>query len=138
MAMNIYSYIYGHYYCYYKKRGHDGRGMGSFQVFMAMVGHLLLLFEIVRDILHINGIEIATKTSSGTINKPLLLACSIPVMALFWYFYNPTRTKKILQEYTAKFSGGKRLNSVRGFLFAWAAFFLFFVLALIRQGGFAK
>src|SRR5690606_2475255 len=100
--MNIYNFIYCFFYKFWEKRGDNGNISGAGHLLFAIMMHLLLLSEIIRGISSFNILPLPDFGTTGR-NKTIWFLFLIPFWIGLCFFYNKTRTQRLLEQYESKY-----------------------------------
>lgn len=129
--MNIYNFIYCFFYSSAKKRG-GGIIDSAAHVLFAMIVHVLLISEIIWDVTGFNVLKLPNYGQYGR-NKMMYFLFIIPFWIGLCFFYNKTRTKELVKEYSLKYAQDGRKNIVKILIFMIAPIIVIVALALVRQ-----
>ena len=102
--MNIYNFIYGSFYIDGEKNGDDGGLMGSAYVFLTLLIHLHLIFEIILDE---TGHELSIfpnyENLTYTARKSAYALHLVPYFVVVWSFYNRRRSDRLIEDYEEEY-----------------------------------
>lgn len=104
----------------------------SIHVIFALMMHLLLLSEVIKWVADVNILPLPDYGATGR-NRNVWMLFIIPFWIGLCFFYNKTRTQRLMEQYKSKYGNYKWENTIRVLLYVFLPMVLAIILSLIRQ-----